>query len=150
MTGATQTDRHRAAPGVRERDRDGGNPASFDPGRLMRDVDEGANRLELAAEKLHDATLRFETAEEAYDAAMAKLRLQADLVHSGQHDGKLPSQDRRQDVALTSLQRDNTEVYVEYFAAKAEHEALSVRYRALAAAVSARQSLLRVIGGAGG
>ena len=40
------------------------------------------------------------------------------------------------------------EVYAEYLEAKAHNAALSVRYRALAASVSARQSLLKAASGA--
>lgn len=120
----------------------------FDPGRLMADVDDGANRLERAAEALHDSTLRWEQAEEEYEAQMAQSRLQADFRHEDEH-GKLPSQDRRQDMAISDMRHQHPAIYLEYFSAKSQHEALQVRYRALAAAVSARQSLLRHLGGTG-
>lgn len=115
--------------------------SAFDPGATMVAVDKGADRLERAADAYHDAVERFEKAEEAFDLAMAKGRIQADMSAE-----KLPSQDRRQDLALTTLQREQPEVYTEFFAAKAHKEALAVRYRALSASVSARQSLLKAIG----
>ncbi len=148
-TGATQTESRGGAAWGREHDGVGGHPDAFDPGRLMAEVERGAQRLEQAAERLYQATMRWEAAEEAYELEAAKYRLQADMTHEEAHS-KLPSQDRRQDMALVALQREQPEVYVEYHAAKAEHEALAVRYRALAASVSGRQSLLKVLGGAGG
>lgn len=120
---------------------------SFDPGQVMADVDTGATRLEKAADTYSAAVLRFEKAEEVYEREMALARTMADAgIHAS--TGKMPSQDRRQDLALKAVQRDKPEVYTEYFAAKAEKEALAVRYRALSAAVSARQSLLKALSGA--
>jgi hypothetical protein len=120
----------------------------FDPAATMLAVDEGADKLEAASEVMEAAVMDFENAEEAFELEMAKLRLEADLA-SGEEtkDGKrkLPSQDRRQDVALTTLRRDKPEVYTAYFATKAVKEAKNVKYRALAAAVSARQSLLKAV-----
>jgi hypothetical protein len=119
---------------------------SLDPGQLMSDVEKGAERLEKAADQYSEAVERFETAEEAFEFAMARERTEAD--HQALSDtNKLPSQDRRQDIALCILRDNDKEVYVEYFAAKAHKEALAVRYRALSAAVSARQSLLRALQG---
>jgi hypothetical protein len=115
---------------------------SFDPGQVMSDVEEGASRLEKAADVYSKAVLRFETAEEAYELEMAKARLRAD----GQAD-KLPSQDRRQDQALRYVHDLHADTYVEYFAAKADKEAQAVLYRALSASVSARQSLLKALSG---
>jgi uncharacterized protein YigA (DUF484 family) len=109
----------------------------------MSAVETGASKLADAADKYHDAVKRFEEAEEEFEREMAKGRLAADSQMPG---GKLPSQDRRQDLALTALHREQPEVYVEFFAAKAHKEAVAVKYRALAASVSARQSLLKAAG----
>lgn len=128
----------------------GGGTAGFDPGRLMVEVDRGADRLEKAIGIVSKATGRFEAAEEAFEVEMAELRLRADLAHAESHDGKLPSQDRRQDVALTALRREKPQVYVEYFAAKTDKESAEKAARLLQAAVSARQSLLKFTGAAGG
>jgi hypothetical protein len=115
---------------------------SFDPGQVMSEVEEGAARLEKAADVYSKAVLRFEKAEQDFELEMAKARLRAD----GQ-SAKLPSQDRRQDTALRYVHDLCTSVYVEYFAAKADKEAQAVLYRALAASVSARQSLLKALSG---
>lgn len=140
------TNRPLGAPREVAREGAGGSPSSFDPGRLIRDVDEGASRLEQAADALDTATRQFEELEEQVDLELAKLRLEADSTHLSEH-GKLPSQERRNDIALTALKRDHPVLYSDFFAAKATVEALSVRYRSLAAAVSARQSLLRALEG---
>jgi exonuclease VII small subunit len=113
---------------------------SFDPGKILEDVERGSERLEKAAATYHKAVERFEVAEEEFEIAMAKARVQADV-----NAEKLPSQDRRQDLALIAVQRDQAGVYVEYFAAKADKEAQAVLYRALAASVNARQSLLKAL-----
>jgi hypothetical protein len=120
---------------------------SFDPGQVMSEVEDSAGRLEKAADVYSAAVERFEEAEQAYELAMAKARIDADF-HISTQTGKHPSQDRRQDQALRAVQREQTETYTEYFAAKADKEAQAVRFRALAASVSARQSLLRALSGA--
>jgi hypothetical protein len=118
----------------------------FDPGQVLSEVEEGAGRLEKAADVYSKAVLRFENAEQAYELAMAKLRVTVDL-ESHKDTGKLPSQDRRQDTALTLIAAEQPDVYTEYFAAKADKEAQAVLYRALSASVSARQSLLKALSG---
>jgi hypothetical protein len=117
-------------------------PLPLDRGNIEREIEEGADRLERASEKLYQAIQRFERAEEAFDYKMADLRIQADLAHQSEHK-KLPSQDRRQDMALTTLRREHEDTYVEFFASKADVEALQARYRALEKSVNARQSVLR-------
>lgn len=122
---------------------------SYDHVPTMTAVEDGAARLEKAASSYHDAVERFELAEEAYEHAMAVARTAAD--HASLNDEKikkLPSKERRQDIALVGLKREQPEVYSEFFAAKAHKEALAVRYRALSASVSARQSLLKAAAGA--
>jgi hypothetical protein len=115
---------------------------SFDPGTVMSEVEDSASRLEKAADVYSAAVERFEEAEERFELEMARARLRAD----GMSD-KLPSQDRRQDQALRYVHDLSTGTYTEYFAAKADKEAQAVRFRALAASVSARQSLLRALSG---
>lgn len=117
---------------------------TFDPGQVVSDVETGASRLEDAAEKLYDAEIEWEAAEEAYDSELSKLRLEADFRFFDSHN-KMPSQERRQDMAVKVLQEERADIYIEYHRAKANKEALALKYRALSAAVSARQSLLKVL-----
>jgi hypothetical protein len=113
----------------------------------MSEVEEGAGRLEKAADVYSKAVLRFEKAEEVYERKMAMARVEADMAHERRHN-KLPSQERRHDLALHALYETQEGVCVEYFAAKADKEAQAVLYRALSASVSARQSLLKALSGA--
>lgn len=114
---------------------------TFDPGALMNAVDEGANRLERASEAYHDAVLRYERSEAAYERAFQK---QLIVIHHRAKEAKErpPAEDLRRALAHEAI---DGEVYGEYLEAKAQREALAVRYRALAAAVSARQSLLKAL-----
>jgi hypothetical protein len=120
---------------------------SFDPGQVMSEVEDSASRLEKAADVYSAAVERFEKAEQEYEFEMAKARMYADSTSMDPKTGRRPSQERRHDVALTLVQREHSGVYTEYFAAKADKEAQAVRFRALAASVSARQSLLRALSG---
>ena len=113
--------------------------SAFDPGRVMSEVEDGAGRLEKAADTYYAAVKRFEDAEAKYEMAMA---IERTKVYE-QHDGKIAA-DLRNDYALKRL---DPEVRTEYAAARADKEALTVRFRALAAAVSARQSLLKALQG---
>ena len=110
---------------------------SFDPGQIMADVENGATRLEKAADVYSKAVERFEEAENVFQMAMAKERTRVFEAH----EGKLAA-DLRNDYALKAI---DTEIRTEYAAAKADKEAQAVRFRALAAAVSARQSLLKAL-----
>lgn len=114
---------------------------NFNPGQLIADVEEGAARLEDAAEKLHDATERFETAEADYERAMQTQLIV--IYHQAKETGeRLPAEDIRRALAHQAI---NSNTYGNYLEAKAEKEALAVKYRALSAAVSARQSLLKAL-----
>jgi hypothetical protein len=119
---------------------------SFDPGQVMSEVEEGAARLEKAADVYSKAVLRFEKAEEAFERNLAHARVEADIEHESAHN-KLPSQERRHDLALRAIYEVQPGIYAEYFAAKADKEAQAVLYRALSASVSARQSLLKALSG---
>jgi hypothetical protein len=119
---------------------------SFDPGQVMSEVEEGAGRLEKAADVYSKAVLRFEEAEQEYERILAFKRVETDISFEAR-TGKLPSQERRHDIALRSLHESEPGVYTEYFAAKADKEAQAVLYRALSASVSARQSLLKALSG---
>jgi hypothetical protein len=119
----------------------------YDPVATMSAVETGAAKLADAANVYHDAVERFEEAEEAYEHEMAVARTKAD--HASLNDEKikkLPSKERRQDIALVWMKREKPDVYAEFFASKAHKEAVAVKYRALAASVSARQSLLKAAG----
>lgn len=109
----------------------------LDLGVLEREIEQGAERLELAADRLYDATKRFEDAEAAWDKK--RLLEYARLYH--EMNGKVPGEEVRLGLVL-ELHGDSDE-YLEFIAAKAESEALDKRYRALAASVNARQSLLK-------
>lgn len=114
---------------------------SFDPGQVMRDVDNGAARLETASDAYAAIVERFEKAENARDMAVAieRTRIYEQAISEGK---KVPAEDLRD---AMSLQAIDPEVRNEYAAAKAEKEAQAVRFRALLAAVSARQSLLKAL-----
>lgn len=113
---------------------------SLDPGALQVAVDEGADRLEAAADALYKATVKAGQAELVFE----KARLVAlATLHREAESGKLPAQDIRQALIFPRLSSE----WDDYYVAKYELEAVEKRYRALAAAVSARQSLLKARGG---
>jgi hypothetical protein len=117
-----------------------------DPGIVMQEVEDGAGRLEAAADAMYESTLRYEKAEAAYERAT-----QTEIVRV-YHDSKKrgerpPAEDLRKALAHAAIEPG---IYEEFLAAKAELAARTSRYRALAASVSARQSLLRSFQGAGG
>ncbi|MGH2761417.1 MAG: hypothetical protein ACRDLD_02365 [Thermoleophilaceae bacterium] len=118
---------------------------SFDPGEVMNAVEDGADRLEKAADAYSDAVKRFEDAQNDYERDFQKqLLVIADRARKAGE--RVPAGDLR---SAEAHQKLDSKVYGEYLAAKAEKEALATRYRALAAAVSARQSLLKALGSAG-
>lgn len=118
---------------------------TFDPGETMSAVERGADRLEQAADVMYDATRRFENAENTYNRAVEAelVRIFHDHKQSGE---RIPAEDLRRALAHAAIEGG---IYDEYLAAKAELSAREKRYRALAAAVSARQSLLKALGGLG-
>lgn len=113
---------------------------ALDIGKLEVAVEDGGNRLEEAAESLYKATLRFEKAEAAWEklVLLAEAKLIVDAERKGE---RIPGERTRLALIMQVLGGDDE--YLEYVAAKAENNALDKRYRALAAAVNARQSLLR-------
>jgi exonuclease VII small subunit len=111
---------------------------TFEPTATMDDLDRGRKRLDQAADIYHDAVEKYEDLEQAFELEMAKARVAADNASE-----KLPSQDRRRDLALIHVHREHPELYANYHAAKAHKEAVAVKYRALAASVNAAQTLLR-------
>jgi hypothetical protein len=117
-----------------------------DVGAVMGAVEEGAARLEAAGDELYKATLRHEDAHNAYERAV-----EAELVrihHEAKKAGERPpAEDLRRALAHQAI--DDT-TYQHYLATRAEVAAKDKLYRALAAAVSARQSLLKGLGGMGG
>jgi hypothetical protein len=119
---------------------------TFDPGQLMAAVDDGATRLEKAAGAYHDAVLEHERAEALYERDFQKKLLV--VYHRAKDSGeRMPAEDIRRAMAHELV---DAEVYADFLEAKAKREALAVRYRALAASVSARQSLLKSLSGVGG
>ena len=117
----------------------------FDPGQVMSDVEKGATRLETAADEYSKIIQRFEEAENIFEMERAKqrTRIYEEAVQRGE---KVPAEDVRDALSLQAVPQD---VRVLYAAAKATKEAQAVRFRALLAAVSARQSLLKALGGQG-
>lgn len=123
-----------------------GTGPNFDPGALISAVEEGSARLEAAADQLHNAVVKYERAEADYERA---LQMQLIVIyHRAKESGeRMPAEDVRNALAHQAI---NNEIYAEYLSAKAEKEALQVRYRALQASVSARQSVLKALTGMGG
>jgi hypothetical protein len=119
---------------------------SLDPGKIMADVDKGADRLEAAADTYSKAVLRYEKAENDYERAVQK-QLLVVLDKSKKAGERVPAEDLRRAMAHDAI---DPEVYAEYLEARAHKESLSVRFRALSASVSARQSLLKSLSGMGG
>jgi Asp-tRNA(Asn)/Glu-tRNA(Gln) amidotransferase A subunit family amidase len=111
---------------------------TFDRGQVEVEVEQGAERLETAAETLYKATVRFEKAEEAWERIA--LIEEARVAQAIDTYGKTSERTRR---GLVLKAYQSSDVYLEFVAAKAESNALDKRYRALAAAVNARQSLLK-------
>lgn len=92
---------------------------------------------------LHEAIERYEVAEAAYEKAV-QTQLIA-IYHKAKEAGeRLPAEDIRRALAHQEI---SNEIYAEFLTTKATKEALQTRYRALSAAVSARQSLLKALGG---
>lgn len=117
--------------------------SGFDPGTTMDAVDHGADRLEHAADVLYEAIKRFETAEEALEKAEGKELVR--IFHEAQEMGdRPPAEDIRKALARGLI---DPVVYQEYLEAKVEKEGLGVRFKALTAAVSARQSVLKALSG---
>jgi hypothetical protein len=116
----------------------------FDPIATLTAVDEGADRLEKAADVVAEAIHRFETAEANYKRAVEKQLL---VVHDRAKKAgeRTPAEDLRTAMAHNAI---DPEVYAEYLQAKAHHESVKAKERLLRAAVSARQSLLKATGGA--
>lgn len=108
----------------------------MDQGSLERDVEEGAARLEVAAEALYDATIARGKAEVEYERA--RLKALANL-HREYEEKRLPAQDVRDSLIFPLLSNEWDNFYVQ----KYTEEAMDKRYRALQHAVSARQSLLK-------
>lgn len=119
---------------------------TFDPGKVMADVDKGASRLESAADTYSKAVLRFEKAENAYERAVQR-QLVVIYDKAKKKGERTPAEDIRKALAHDAIDR---EIYAEYLESRAQKESLSVRFRALSAAVSARQSLLKSLSGMGG
>lgn len=119
---------------------------SFDPGKTMREVDEGADRMEKAADTLTEAIENYERLEHEYDYQLAIERTK--VFHDPEireaAGNKPPAADLRLDFAI---QRIDPQLRADYAAAKASKEALMIRFRALEKALSARQSVLKALGG---
>lgn len=116
------------------------SPSEVDRGSLELQVEDGADRLEEAAETLYKATKRFEEAEAKWDRK--RLLEIARIYHDCKNEGdRLPGEDVR--TALIMEIHGESPEYLEFIAAKAENEALDKRFRALSASVNARQSVLR-------
>lgn len=119
--------------------------SGFDPGQIMSEVEAGATRLETAADTYSEIVQEFEEAENAFemDRAKHRTRIYEEAVTRGD---KVPAEDVRD---ALSLQAIDPEIRLRYAEARARKEAQAVRFRALLAAVSARQSLLKALGAQG-
>lgn len=119
---------------------------TYNPGQIFEEVEQGAQRLEKAADAYYEAVREYEEAENDFERELTKQIIA--IVHESKQAGEKrpPAEDIRKAMALERIPQ---EVYTRYLTAKANREALKVRYDALKAAVSARQSLLKALGGLG-
>lgn len=119
---------------------------SFDVGAIQRQVDAGATELEELGEQLEAAIYAFGEAEHAYQLAYEKdlIRQRIEAKESGE---RLPAEDVRQAIAH---QHVSVDVRTTYEVRKAMVDGIRARARATENAISARQSLLRTLTGAGG
>jgi len=118
----------------------------LDPGAVTAAVDEGATRLERAAESLHAAVLDAEKASQVYDEAYEKelLRIYDEAKKSGE---RMPAEDVRRALAHHRIE---SKVYIAHVEAKATLAAQEKLFRGLEKSVSARQSVLKLVGAGGG
>jgi hypothetical protein len=109
----------------------------------MSDVEVGAARLEKAADAYSAVVRVYEEAESDYEMAMAAERVR--IYEQAKKDGeRVPAEDLRESLALHAIPEN---IRLDYSTARANKESAAVRFRALAAAVSARQSLLKALSG---
>ena len=116
-----------------------------DPGELEVTVEEGASRLEAAAEALYHAHRQASEAELAYDKAfeIELLRIYDAAKQAGE---RMPAEDVRRAIAHRSM---GEEAYTRHMKAKGELAGQEKLFKGLSGAVNARQSLLRYVGGGG-
>jgi hypothetical protein len=110
----------------------------FDRGNVERQIEQGADALEEMADELYEATKGFEEKEAKWErhALIAEARIAQDEDQYGKTSERV-----RRGLVLETFREKP--VYLEYVAARAQAHALDKKHRALAAAVNARQSLLR-------
>jgi hypothetical protein len=118
--------------------------SDFDPGATLKAVDDGAERLEKAAESLHAAVLDAEKASQTYDEAYEKelLRIYDEAKKSGE---RMPAEDVRRALAHHRIE---SKVYIAHVETKAKLAAQEKLFRGLEKSVSARQSVLKLVGAA--
>lgn len=112
----------------------------------MTDMDRAEAEAEEWADKLAARIEEEGQAKERYDREMALGRLEADHVLKSL-DGKLPSQDRRNDWALSKLLNDDPELYHDYTTTKSARESAEVKERNRRATLSVRQTKARILAG---
>lgn len=117
-----------------------------DPTQALSDVDNGASRLEQAAEVLYKAVLRHEKAENDYERAVQRqlIVIEDKAKKAGE---RVPAEDLRKARAHDAI---DPEVYAEYLESKAHRKALEFKFRGLSSSVSARQTVLKSLSGMGG
>jgi hypothetical protein len=116
-----------------------------DAGALQAAIELGAERLEKAAGAIHHATIEAGEAEHAYEKALEKELLT--IYHEAKRAGeRMPAEDVRRAIAHEQIE---DEVYALHLHKKAHLAAQEKLFKGLQAALSARQSLLRFIGGIG-
>jgi hypothetical protein len=111
---------------------------AFDAIGTMQAVERGASRLEQLSDKLAQAIRDAAIAETAYECEVEKELLRIYHLHKG---GRMPAEDIRKALAHEAVPDG---VHAAHLMAKANLAATDKQMRGLSAAVSARQSLLKV------
>src|SRR4051812_11962991 len=105
-------------------------------GELMNAVEDGAERLEKASDKLYKAIKDAGEAERAYEQRFEQELLT--IYHAAKRAGeRMPAEDVRRAIAHENV---DDGIYAAHLMAKAELAALEKLFRGVEKAVSARQS----------
>lgn len=118
---------------------------SFDPGEILREVDEGGDAIDQAASEHAEALTAEAYAEAAYDREFESQVLT--IYHEAKRNGeRLPAEDVRKAIAHDQM---DDELYANHLMTKAQAAATEKTLRAVLARVSAKQSVLRALQGGG-
>lgn len=113
---------------------------AFDPLTVMRAVEDGAEKLTKLSDQMAQAIRDAAECETAYESAFEKELLR--IYHDSRQRGeRMPAEDVRRALAHEAVEDG---VYAAFLMSKANLAATDKQMKALSAAVSARQSLLKV------